>query len=74
MFGLGKDRSAFGKWIDKRGIKQQWVCKVTGLNKVTISKIATEKDYIPSGTTMKKVLQALRQVDPKVKQTDFWDM
>ena len=44
------------------------------MNKVTVSHLATKTDYLPSGSTMKKVLQALRKVDPNVKQDDFWTM
>ncbi|UED72167.1 transcriptional regulator (plasmid) [Brevibacillus sp. HD3.3A] len=74
MFGLGKTRTKLGKWLDQRGIKQDWLCKEGKLNKTTVSHLATKPDYLPTGSTMKKVLQALRKVDPNVKQDDFWSM
>lgn len=48
--------------------------KETKLNKFTISKLANKKDHIPSGRTMKKILEALRKIDPNVRQDDFWSM
>lgn len=74
MFGLGKERTAFGKWLDKRGISQAWIVKETKLNKFTISKLANKKDHMPSGRTMQKVLTALKKIDPSIKQDDFWSM
>ena len=74
LFGLGKERTAFGKWIDKRGISQTWIVNETKLNKYTISKIANSHDHIPSGRTMRKILTVLRKVDPTVKQDDFWSV
>lgn len=74
MFGLGKERTPFGKWLDKRGISQSWIVKETKLNKFTISKLANKKDHIPSGRTMQKILAALKKIDPNIKQDDFWSM
>ncbi|RCW41625.1 transcriptional regulator [Paenibacillus prosopidis] len=72
MFGIGKKRTPFGKWLDKKGILQEWIVKETTLNKFTISKLANKTDHIPSGRTMKKILLTLRKIDPNIKQDDFW--
>jgi len=72
MFGLGKKRSRLGRFLDSKGIKQQWLVDETKLNKKTISHLATNDEPLPSGSTMKKILAALRKVDPNVKQDDFW--
>jgi transcriptional regulator with XRE-family HTH domain len=75
MFGLGKNRSKLGKWLDQRGITQQWLVKKSGLGRNTISDLTTEdNEREPNAKTMKKILSALREVDPKVKSDDFWDM
>lgn len=71
--GLGKNRSRLGKWIDHRGIKQQWLIENTGLNKNTISKLVNE-DKPPKGETMKKVLDTLRKIDPNINANDFWEL
>ncbi len=74
MFGLGKKRSKFGKWIDKRGISQQWVSAKSGVNRNTVGKIASDPDYVPTGTTIKKILTAVRAIDKNVRAEDFWSM
>ncbi|MFM1655533.1 helix-turn-helix domain-containing protein [Brevibacillus sp. B_LB10_24] len=74
MFGLGKKRTKLGKWLDKRGISQAWLAKESKVSENTISDLTNKDDRIPNGRTMKKVLNALRKVDPTVKQDDFWQM
>jgi len=74
MFGLNKPRSKVGKWIDRRGIKQDWLIKVSGVNKQTISRVCNEEEYIPSGSTMQKIIKALRNVDPSIRADQFWDL
>ncbi|PEE20059.1 transcriptional regulator, partial [Bacillus toyonensis] len=44
MFGLGKKRTPFGEYLDRRGIKQQWLVQRTGLSKSLISDLANKKN------------------------------
>ncbi|MED4586685.1 helix-turn-helix transcriptional regulator [Brevibacillus choshinensis] len=74
MFGLGKKRSRLGRWLDERGIRQSWLAKESEISQETITGLCRDDTKLPSGSTMKKVLQALRKVDPNVKQDDFWTM
>lgn len=74
MFGLGKERTQLGRWLDRRGITQQWLTKKSGLNKATVSDLCTNNERTPSGTTMKKILKALREIDQNIRQDDFWDI
>ena len=74
MSGLGKPRSKLGKWMDRRGIKQDWLIKTGGLSKGTVTSACNDESYIPSGTVMQKIIKALREVDPSVKATDFWEI
>lgn len=74
MYGLGKQRSKLGKWLDSRGIKQEWLMQKSGVSKGTVVKICNEDDYIPNGVTMKKITQALRSIDGSVKAEQFWDI
>ncbi|GMK49130.1 hypothetical protein PghCCS26_62600 [Paenibacillus glycanilyticus] len=73
-FGLGKKRSRLGKWMDSRGIKQEWLIQKSGRNKNTIRMACNDPDHIPSGSTMQKILTALREVDPSVRAEQFWDL
>lgn len=76
MFGLfeGKPRTKIGKWLDTRGISQEWLVRKTKISRTTISKIASDKDYSPTLATIKKIMKAIREVDPSAKPDDFFDL
>nr|WP_188498217.1 helix-turn-helix transcriptional regulator [Pullulanibacillus pueri] len=74
LFGLNKKRSKLGKWIDRNGFTQEDLIEESKVSRNTISKACSDPDYVPTGTTMKKILKAVRKVDPSAKSTDFWDI
>ncbi|MGX1402367.1 DNA-binding XRE family transcriptional regulator [Bradyrhizobium japonicum] len=76
MFGLfgGKPRTRIGKWLDTRGISQEWLVRKTKISRTTISKIASDKDYLPTLPTIKKIMKTIREVDPTAKTDDFFDI
>jgi transcriptional regulator with XRE-family HTH domain len=76
MFGLfgGKPRTSFGKWLDHRGITQEWISQKTSISRNTISKIASDKEYSPTLKTIQKIMRAIKEVDPNAKSDDFWSM
>lgn len=74
MWGLGKNRSKLGKWLDRRSIEQRDLEKASKVSKTTVSKACNDKEYIPSPGVMKKLLKAIREIDPNVKMDDFWDI
>ncbi|MBU8908253.1 helix-turn-helix domain-containing protein [Desertibacillus haloalkaliphilus] len=74
MWGIGKPRSRLGKWIDKKGLEQKDLAKASKVSQNTISKVCNDKDYIPGPSTMRKILNAIRKIDPNKKMSDFWDM
>lgn len=78
MWGLsrniGKRRSKLGKWIDKNGYTQEDLVKEAKVSRNTVSKACSDPDYIPSPTVMKKILNAVRRIDPSAKADDFFDM
>lgn len=76
MFGLfqGKPRTKVGKWLDNRGITQEWLATKTKISRNTISKISSDKDYSPTLPTIKKIMKVIREVDPGAKTDDFFDM
>jgi len=73
LFG-GKPRTRLGKWLDARGITQEWLSTKTKIHRGTISKIASDKDYSPTLPTIKKIMNAIREVDPGARPDDFFDM
>lgn len=74
MWGIGKQRSKLGKWMDKKGLDQQDLAEAAKVSKNTVSKACSEKDYIPRQDVMKKLLKAIRKIDKSAKMNDFWDM
>ncbi|MCM2534627.1 helix-turn-helix domain-containing protein [Neobacillus pocheonensis] len=74
MWGIGKPRSKLGKWIDQKGLEQQDLAMDANVSKNTVTKACSDKDYIPRHDVMKKLLKAIRKVDPNLKMSDFWDM
>lgn len=72
MFGLGKKRTKFGKWIDKRGIKQIELEEAAKLGRATISNMCNDKDYSPKYGTFERVKRALRKMGHDVEYKDFW--
>jgi hypothetical protein len=74
MFGLGKKRSKFGRFLDSNGIEQERIREITKLSRDTISRACNEDD-LPSGKTMRKLLEAVRKLTGKdVNSGDFWPM
>lgn len=74
MTGLGKPRTKLGRWIDKEGMSQEELSKAAKINRDTTSAACSKKGYIPSPIVMKKILKALREVDPSVRADQFWDL
>ena len=72
--GLGKQRSKLGEWLDNRGIKQEWLVSKSKIGRTTISSACGDSEYIPTGSTIKKILEALREIDPSVGVGQFWDL
>lgn len=73
MFGLGKKRSKFGKFIDKRGITQTELEKLTGLSRGTISSLCNDKEYRPKLSTVQKVKKALKRLGESAPD-DYFNM
>jgi transcriptional regulator with XRE-family HTH domain len=75
MFGFwgGKQRSRLGKWLDERGISQEWLVDKSKVSRNTVSELASGKRN-PTLPTIKKILKAIREVDPAAKADDFFDM
>ncbi len=75
MYGLfgGKPRSKIGKWLDAKGISQEWLVKNSKGSRNTISELASDKRE-PTVGTVKKIMKAIREVDPGAKPDDFFNL
>nr|WP_214481178.1 transcriptional regulator [Bacillus sp. SM2101] len=74
MFGLGKKRSKFGKWIDKTGIKQTDIQKKSKVGQGTMTSLCNDPDYVPKISTWVKIERALNKMGHNVHRDDFFDM
>lgn len=72
MSGLGKPRSLLGDWLDKRGIKQEWLAKESGITNSTISNAASKQGHMPTYQNMVKIIAVLKRIDPTVSFETFW--
>jgi predicted transcriptional regulator len=71
QMGLGKQRSKFGRWLDKRGIKQEYIVEQTKIGRNTISDICSGKRD-PNSSTIKKIMAAVKKIDNKAKVDDLF--
>ncbi|MCM3570641.1 helix-turn-helix transcriptional regulator [Neobacillus mesonae] len=74
MWGIGKRRSKLGKWMDHNGLEQKDLAKNANISKNTVTKACSDSDYIPRQDVIKKILKAIRKIDPNAKMSDFWDL
>jgi hypothetical protein len=77
MFGLGKPRSRFGKFVDKYlgNGGQERIREISRVSRETVSRVCKSDDYVPSGRTMRSLLNAVKKLTGKsVKSDDFWPM
>lgn len=73
-FGSGKKRSKVGKLIDRHGYTQEQLREESGVSRNTISRVCNESDYVPSPNVLKKLMKAIRKIDPGAKADDYFDL
>ena len=71
LFGLGKKRTKFGRFIDREGIKQIEIEERAGLGRATISRLCNDHEYRPKFETVQKVRKALRELGCDVPDDYF---
>ena len=74
LFGLGKSRTKTGRFLDSRGISQEFLANKTKINRNTVTKICSDKDYKPRIDTVRKVMKFIKSIDPSAKAEDFFDL
>ncbi|WP_054955061.1 hypothetical protein [Paenibacillus dakarensis] len=73
--GLGKQRSKFGAYIDRKRIPQERIREETKLGRDTLTRVCSNSAYYPNGTTMRKLVAAVRKLTGEnVSVDDFWPM
>ncbi|MDA1914985.1 MULTISPECIES: helix-turn-helix domain-containing protein [Bacillus] len=72
MFGLGKKRTKFGRYLDKNGIAQIELERTSKLSTATISKLCNEKKYRPKFSTIIQIVKGMEMLGKKIDKHDFW--
>lgn len=62
MYGLGKPRTKFGEWLDRKEIPQIKLERAAGLSRATISKLCSDEKYRPKFETITKIKRGLDQL------------
>ena len=73
LFGLGKSRTKFGRWLDRKEITQLEIEQRSGLSRGTISKLCNDKSYSPKFETVNRIKKALKELGESVPD-DFFGM
>lgn len=74
MWGIGKKRSKLGKFIDKNGYTQEQLREAADIGRSTASRVCNDPNYTPNSLTIKKIMKAIRTIDPKAKTDDFFNL
>jgi len=72
-FGIGKDRSKLGRYIDQHGISQKELEK-SGVSRTTISRLCSDDEHQPTMSTARKIINFLKKLDSNVNYDDFFNM
>jgi putative transcriptional regulator len=72
-FGIGKDRSRLGQYIDQHGISQKELEK-SGVSRATISRLCSSDEHQPTMRTAKKIIKFIKMFDSSVNYDNFFDM
>jgi DNA-binding XRE family transcriptional regulator len=71
FFGLGKSRTKFGRWLDKKEITQVEIEELSGLSRRTISRLCNDEEYRPKIETVTKIKKALHKLNHNVPDDYF---
>ncbi len=70
----GKPRTKTGKFLDSKGISQEFLAAKTKINRNTVSQLCSNRDYKPRADTIKKVMKFIRDIDKNARVEDFFDL
>ncbi|EOP29499.1 MULTISPECIES: helix-turn-helix domain-containing protein [Bacillus] len=72
MFGLGKKRTKFGRYLDSNGIAQIELERTSKLSTGTVSKLCNDKKYRPKFSTITQIVKGLKKLGKNIDENDFW--
>lgn len=72
LFGLGKQRTALGKFLDRNNISQLELANWTGLGRNTIARLCNNVEHESHEATQLKIIGALRRRGYSVSMNDLF--
>ena len=72
--GMERNRSKLGEWMDEHGISQTNLSDRSGVSYRTVQDLVRGESKRPTKLTARKLMKAIREVDPVAKESDFWDV
>jgi len=73
MYGLGRKRSAFGRFCERHKITQTQIVEVSGLNRETVSRAFVEDNPVFRSITKQALVMAASKLSNKpIYEDDFW--
>ncbi len=72
VFGLGKNRTKFGRYLDSNEIAQIELERTSKLSTGTVSKLCNDKKYRPKFSTITQIVKGLKKLGKNIDEHDFW--
>lgn len=72
--GLGNWNTKFADFLRKYEYSISKFADESNVNRMTIGKLCSNKEYIPSPIIQKKVMEVVRKHDPDKQVIDFWEI
>ena len=72
--GMPRKRTKFGAWLNEHRLSQTELSRMSGVSSTTINSLSTGRAERPTRLTGRKLMRAVREIDPGVKESDFWDV
>ncbi|MEW9053484.1 MAG: helix-turn-helix domain-containing protein [Neobacillus sp.] len=67
-------RPRLGKYLDREDFSQEVLVKASKVSRNTISRICSDPYYTPNGSTIKRIMNTLKQLDSNARVDDFFDI
>jgi hypothetical protein len=74
MNRVEQKRSKLGRWLERHNRDTDWLTRTSGLERKTVEELASNPNKSPRMITIRKILYAVKRVDPTIKVSDLWDM
>ncbi|MDR7071322.1 XRE family transcriptional regulator [Fictibacillus barbaricus] len=74
MEKVEQKRSKLGRWLERHNRDTDWLIHASGIERKTAEELAKNPYKNPRMITIRKVLSAVKRVDPSIKLSDLWDI